>query len=108
MDNQINIKYLYPCIKWIGSKLQQTKMIIPKIIERSKCKPLFIEPFVGGGSIIIELLKYCYGNEIKDYQFICADINPIIIKMYNEIKNNPLELIERLEQYVDKISKDDF
>jgi DNA adenine methylase len=63
---------------------------------------------VGGGSIIIEVLRYCWENKINNCEFICADINPIIIKMYNEIKNNPQELIERLEQYENINSEDDY
>ena len=36
MKQNIDINYLYPCIKWIGSKSLQTKTIIPKIIEKNE------------------------------------------------------------------------
>ena len=53
MDTKIEIQHLYPCIKWIGRKTLQTKIIIPKILERLKIKTVYVEPFVGGGSIIM-------------------------------------------------------
>ena len=108
MEPNIDIQYLHPCIKWIGSKSLQTKIIIPKIIEKLKCKKVYVEPFVGGGSIIIELLKQCYLNKLKDITFTCSDINPILIDMYNMIKNTPFELIRKLEQYVDKNNEQDY
>ena len=57
MKPNIDINYLYPCIKWIGGKSLQTKIIIHKILQNLQQKKVFIEPFVGGGAIIIELLK---------------------------------------------------
>ena len=57
MEQQINIRFLYPCIKWIGSKSLQNKIIIPKILQSLQKNPVYLEPFVGGGSVIIELLK---------------------------------------------------
>ena len=108
MDKKIETQYIYPCIKWIGGKTLQTKIIIPKILERLKIKTVYVEPFVGGGSIIIELLKQCYLNGITNISFYCSDINEVLIRMYNEIKNNPIELIEKLKQYIDKDNKDDY
>ena len=92
MNNQIDIRYVYPNIKWIGSKLLQTKHIVPKILQSLHEKKVFIEPFIGGGAIIIELLKQCYLNNINNVSFYCSDINDIIIEMYNQIKNNPKKL----------------
>ena len=46
MNNKIETQYLYPCIKWIGGKTLQTKIIIPKILERLKTKTVYVEPFV--------------------------------------------------------------
>ena len=87
MRQQINIRLIYPCIKWIGSKSWQNEIIIPNILQSLQRKPIYIEPFVGGGSVIIELLKQCYLNDINSVSFQCYDINEIIIIMYNEIKN---------------------
>jgi len=83
----------------------QTKIIIPKILQNLQQKKVFIEPFVGGGAIIIELLKQCYLNNINNVTFYCSDINNIIIEMYNQIKNNPKKLIENLIELKTKIMK---
>ena len=73
-----------------------------------KCKKVYIEPFVGGGSIITELLKQCYLNKLKDITFICSDINTILFDMYNMIKNTPHELINKLDHYVNKNNEQDY
>ena len=66
----------------------QTKIIIPKILQNLQQKKVFIEPFVGGGAIIIELLKQCYLNNINNVTFYCSDINNIIIEMYTGFKKS--------------------
>ena len=88
----------------------QTKTIIPKIIEKIKKNDskIYYEPFVGGGSIIIELLKQVHKNNIKNVSFYCSDINENLIRMYNEIKSNCSELIEKLKKYLDKDNEKDY
>ena len=108
MEQLIKTQHLHTCIKWIGSKSLQTKTIIPKILESLQHKKIYIEPFVGGGSVIIEILKQCYLNDITNVSFQCFDINEIIIRMFNEIKNKPLELIEKLKPFLGKSTKEDY
>ena len=86
-------------IKWIGGKRLQLQYIIPKILARLKCSNHYIEPFVGGGSVIIELLNQCSINNIKHNSFFCSDVNPILIAMFNETMNEPYQLIQKLKQY---------
>ena len=99
---------IYPSINWIGSKLLQTKIITPKILQSLHEIKVFIEPFVGGGAIIIELLKQCYLNDINNVSFYCSDINKIIIEMYNQIKNNPKKIIENLIELKNKDNEEDY
>ena len=68
----------------------------------------YIEPFVGGGSEIIELLKQCKMNDITDKTFKCYDINNILIEMFNEIKDEPEGLIRKLKLIEFQNDKDDF
>ncbi len=82
-----------PFVKWAGGKSK----LIPQL---TKYYPLelkngiierYIEPFVGGGAILIDIVqKY----EVKEaYAF---DINMDLINCYNVIKNNVEELILEL------------
>jgi DNA adenine methylase len=78
-------------IKWSGSKGSQSKRIIdffPKIEK-------YFEPFVGGGSVLLELLK----SDIKVDEYIISDINVELIGIYNLVKNNPLFLIETYKKH---------
>ena len=84
-----------PFVKWAGGKgslIPQLNNFYPYelkngIIER------YIEPFVGGGAVLIDILqKY---NVQEAYAF---DINIDLINSYNVIKNNVEELIINLKQ----------
>ena len=88
-----------PFVKWAGGK----NSLIPQL---TKYYPLelkdgtierYIEPFVGGGAVLIDILqKY----EVKEaYAF---DINKDLINCYNVIKTN----VENLIQELDKKEKD--
>ena len=84
-----------PFVKWAGGK----GSLIPKlnnfypyelkngIIER------YIEPFVGGGAVLIDILQKYDVQEA--YAF---DINIDLINSYNVIKNNVEDLITNLKQ----------
>ena len=92
MTNNLEIK---PIIKWVGGKTQ----IIEKIINNF---PLEInnyhELFVGGGSVIISLLK---NKKIKINGTINAyDINLKLIILYNVIKTNPIELYNNINSII--------
>ena len=104
----IDTKHMLPTLKWIGGKKEQLKYIIPHILENLKKANVYIEPFVGGGSVIIELLKQCLKNDIFDKTFKCYDINEILIEMFNEIKDEPEELIRKLKVIEHQNSKEDY
>ena len=89
-------------IKWGGGKRNQLQFIIPKILSKLKNSNHYFKPFVGGGSVIIELLKQCWMHKVYHVSFFCYDINPILISMFIAIKNNPQQLIEKLKQYNNK------
>ena len=93
----IETKHMLPVVKWIRGKKEQLNFIIPHIMEKLSKVTTYIEPFVGGGSVIIELLKECQKKEITDKTFKCYDINDILIDMFNEIKDEPEELIRKLK-----------
>ena len=76
-----------PVIKWTGSKRSQSEEIIkrfPKDINT------YYEPFVGGGSILFQLMN----SDIKVNNYICSDINQDLINLWDMIKDNPYRLSE--------------
>jgi DNA adenine methylase len=84
-----------PVIKWVGGKTQ----IIDEIFSYFPNEiNTYIEPFIGGGSVIINLLLKVENNEIKCNRFICADINYCLINLYNTIKYQHKELISHLDE----------
>jgi len=89
-----------PVIKWSGSKRSQSEEIIksfPKTINT------YYEPFVGGGSVLRQLLH----SDIKVNHYICSDINKDLISLWNMIKDNPNELIEKYTSMWNELNIDD-
>lgn len=89
-----------PFVKWAGGKgnlLNQINKYYPISLKNGKIE-CYIEPFVGGGAVLIDILQ---NYEVKEaYAF---DINLDLINSYNVIKNNVNDLIEEL-----KIKETDF
>lgn len=86
-----NIK---PFVKWAGGKgglIPQLKTFYPFELEDGTIKK-YIEPFVGGGAVLINILQK-YDVE-EAYAF---DINIDLINCYNVIKANVEELIKELD-----------
>ena len=82
-----------PFVKWAGGKgslIPQLKNFYPFELENNKIER-YIEPFVGGGAVLINILQ---NYEIKEaYAF---DINKDLINCYNVIKNDVESLIQNL------------
>ena len=84
-----------PFVKWAGGKgnlILQLSNFYPNelrngIIER------YIEPFVGGGAVLIDILQ---NYDVR--QAYAFDINMDLINAYNVIKNNVEELITNLKR----------
>jgi DNA adenine methylase len=92
-------------LKWLGSKRFQLDHIIPKLNDALKDKSHYYEPFLGGGSVIIELLKQ---NTNHDVKYICSDINEMVIGVFNEIKYSPYELLDKLKQYSSNTPREEY
>ena len=71
---------LMPAIKWSGSKRSQAKRIIELFPDFNK----FYEPFLGGGSVLIEA---------SPKTAICGDVCEPLINFWNIVKNDPKRLI---------------
>ena len=82
-----------PFLKWAGGKGQ----LLPEI---AKYYPFdganitrYAEPFVGGGAVLFDIL----GRYELEAVYI-SDINAELINAYRAVRDNPGELIERLEE----------
>ncbi len=85
-----------PFIKWVGGKTQIINQIIEKIPNKINN---YYEPFLGGGAVLIELMKQLnFGKiEISGNIFV-SDINPILISTYKNIKKYSNSLIKKLDE----------
>ena len=76
-----------PFLKWAGGKRQLISQMEPYFpLEMSN----YIEPFVGGGAVFFHLLPQ---------EAILIDNNPVLINVYNVIKNNVEKLIDSLKKH---------
>lgn len=89
-------------IKWVGGKTSILNNIIPLITDKITNENInYYESFVGGGSVLIELLKYCEKNNINNFNFYASDLNEKLMNVYNNIKNNCGELLNCIDNFVD-------
>jgi DNA adenine methylase len=88
-----------PFVKWAGGKRQILDLIVanlPKEYNR------YFEPFLGGGAVLLHL-------QPKDA--VVSDINPQLINAYEVIRNQPAELLKKInkmkndEDYFYKVRK---
>ncbi len=85
-----------PFIKWAGGKgrlIEQINKYYPIELKEGKIKR-YVEPFVGGGAIFIDILQNYDVDEVYAY-----DVNGELINAYNVIQNNVDELIENLRMF---------
>ncbi|NSN52536.1 DNA adenine methylase, partial [Enterococcus faecalis] len=85
-----------PFVKWAGGKRQLMSEII-KYKPQSYKK--FVEPFVGGGSVFMEL---------QNPKTVINDYNPELINAYITIRDNLSELVQELEKHKENDSKEYF
>ncbi len=76
-----------PFVKWAGGKRQIINILKEEIPAQFNT---YIEPFVGGGALLFELLPE---------KAIINDINTELINAYKIIKNYPEQLIESLKRH---------
>ena len=77
-----------PFIKWVGGKTQ----LLPEIRQRyPENITRYCEPFVGGGAVLFDVLQTFHPNEV-----LINDINPELINLYENIRDNCELLIQLL------------
>lgn len=82
-----------PFLKWAGGKGQLLSQLDSYLPRQLDGRPFtYVEPFVGGGAMLFHILQK--HPEIR--RAVINDINPHLVVAYRTIKDNPLELIDRL------------
>lgn len=72
-------------LRWAGGKSKMLKILddfFPKDIEK------YLEPFIGGGSVLLYIIQK-YSPQVA----YANDIDDLLINYYNNVKNNPQEVI---------------
>ena len=83
-----------PFIKWVGGKSQlidQLDMQLPADFGNWE-NATYIEPFVGGGTMLFYMLQRYPNIE----HAVINDINPDLVTCYRTVRDNPKQLIESL------------
>ena len=85
-QNRKNIM-VTPILKWVGGKRQLLDVIVPLVPKKIST---YVEPFIGGGALFFNL---------QPKKAIINDMNVELINIYNVVKNNPQELINKLKEH---------
>ena len=73
-----------PFIKWSGSKRKQAPYIVSKFPKEINT---YYECFLGGASVLHELLNQIACGNISCKHIVCSDINKDLINVWNMFKN---------------------
>ncbi|WP_171014977.1 DNA adenine methylase [Culicoidibacter larvae] len=88
-------KVLSPIFRWAGSK----KKLLIEMLETFDTKNIYIEPFLGSGVVMSNVLKY------KNFDTIYVnDFNSDIIIFYKEVQENGAQLKNRLKEIIEYYS----
>jgi len=93
---------IYPFIKWVGGKTQLMESVFnefPKIMLN------YYEPFIGGGSVLFNLLNKLENREIIVNNIYISDINNDLIDLYLSVKNHYKQLIKYLQKFKNNYEK---
>mgnify|MGYP000844874800 CR=1 FL=1 len=77
---------MQPFIKWPGGKQEELKIIIPNLPKKIN---RYIEPFVGGGAVYLEI------NNASEY--LINDKSTELINLYECIKEQEIEFFDKLK-----------
>lgn len=94
---------LKPLLKWVGGKTQ----IIDKLISDFPIKiNNYREIFLGGGSVLLNLLFYVKKGLIKiDGNIYAYDLNESLIFVYKNIQSNHNELYDSIEKIINEFNE---
>jgi DNA adenine methylase len=89
---EISPEEAQPFLKWVGGKtqlLEQFDAFFPANVDR------YIEPFVGGGAVFFHLKQ-----RFPQMRAFLRDNNDELINTYRAVRDNPRELMRRLDRHL--------
>jgi len=86
--------------RYPGGKKKLKEQIVPKLIRLSKGCSQYVEPFMGGGSITVEILK-----KFSIFKYWLNDIDVGISSLWNSIIFNPAELKKLVISFIPSTEK---
>lgn len=92
-------------LKYVGGKTQllpEIKKLLPSKIKT------YYEPFVGGGSVLLEILSLLEVGVISIKKLRISDINPCLIYCYQAIQEDVEKLISELKIIAENYEKSHF
>jgi DNA adenine methylase len=94
--------YVKPPLKWVGSKQQIMNEVLALYPTQMNN---YIEPFLGGGSVLLGVLSLRQQGKIQiDGNLYASDSNPNTIGLYQNIQSHCEELITALQTIVTRYS----
>lgn len=87
-------RQLKPFTKWTGGKRQLLPVLRANLPQEFNT---YFEPFIGGGALFFET---------QPLKAVISDYNVELINCYQQIKDNPQDLINLLEEHQSKNTKD--
>jgi DNA adenine methylase len=104
-NDNIEMLYTKPILKWVGGKTQIINIIMnefPKEINN------YHELFLGGGSVLFALLDNIKSNKIKLNNKIYAyDLNETLINMYKNIQKNTDDILKDIKVLINEYNSID-
>jgi DNA adenine methylase len=83
-------------LKWVGGK----RLVADEIVNRCK-EEKYAEAFLGGGSVMIELLLNGYQGRV-----VVNDLNKELIRMWIDVRDNVEELCQEILDMGEKITEE--
>jgi len=91
-----------PILKWVGGKGQMLDRIMEHVPNEIR---VYREPFLGGGAVLLEVLRKCRAGEMRVDRFEVGDCNRHLVSMYEAVRDRPTELKEELETMRDEYTR---
>lgn len=106
----INLNEAKPFLKWAGGKRGLVDSILPFAPKEFNN---YFEPFLGGAAVFFALKNKLYSKNFKSQdkkskQFFLSDKHSELINAYKVSQNDPLALLESLQNFQAKHNKDFF
>lgn len=90
-----------PILKWVGGKTQIMEHVTRVLMKCGRVKN-YHEPFVGGGSVLFEVLRLRKGGLLDvEGEIFASDKNERLVEFYETLRTNHVALYEHLRRHVE-------